>query len=74
MIFGEHSDIVENDIAKISRRLQIFVLQGLSGMQMFQDAETVADVPKKTVCFVEMVNKLLRVLPQLWEPNRRKGS
>ena len=30
--FGEHSDIVENDIAKISRRLQIFVLQGLSGM------------------------------------------
>ena len=29
MIFGEHSDIVENDIAKISRRLQIFVLQGL---------------------------------------------
>ena len=28
MIFGEHSDIVENDIEKISRRLQIFVLQG----------------------------------------------
>ena len=29
---GEHSDIVKNDIEKISRRLQIFVLQGLSGM------------------------------------------
>jgi len=24
---------------------------------MFQDAETVADVPKKIVCFVEMENK-----------------
>ena len=25
--------------------------------QMFQDTETVADVPKKIVCFVEMENK-----------------
>ena len=32
VIFGEYSDFVENDIAKISRRLQIFVLRGLSGM------------------------------------------
>ena len=30
--FGRPSDIVENDIEKISTRLQIFVLQGLSGM------------------------------------------
>ena len=31
MIFREHSDIVEKDI-NFSRRLQIFVLQGLAGV------------------------------------------
>ena len=39
MISGEYSNIVENDIpaynAKISRHIQIFVLRGLAGMQVF---------------------------------------
>ena len=37
VIFGEYSDIVENDIHTMQRflgRLQIFVLRGLAGMEM----------------------------------------
>ena len=62
MIFGEYSDIVENDIffnATISRRLQIFVLRGLAGMgQGFQNTKWPAVPYSQKISQIEKIQRL----------------